>query len=149
VIPNLPFFFVAWRAWSNYRAYIASDYLKSLIAARAIEAEASPILTEYYTKRSLPSANPHDSTPLFLAAGPASSPDAQLTNEKDMGTHKSTFESPPSESDLLLREGTVRELVTALDIPKENCAELVNAIRQVRGRLGLPKAPKIPDSTKL
>lgn len=144
--------FHLFRAWSNYKAYKASDYLKSLIAARTIEAEASPILTEYYTKRSLPSAGPHDSTPLLLAAGTpssASSPDAQPTNEKDMGTHKSTFESPPSESSLLLREATVRELVTALDLRKENYAELVNAVRQVRARLGLPKAPKIPGNTRL
>jgi len=140
VIPNLPFFFVAWRAWSNYRAYKASDYLKSLIAARVIEAEASPILTEYYTKRSLPSASTPSST---------SSPDARPTNGKSTGTHKSTFESPSSESGVLLREGTIRDLITALDLRKENSAELVNAVRQVRARLGLPKAPKIPGGTRL
>ncbi|KIJ54413.1 hypothetical protein M422DRAFT_154133, partial [Sphaerobolus stellatus SS14] len=32
IIPNLPFFYCAWRAWSHYQAWKASEYMQGLIA---------------------------------------------------------------------------------------------------------------------
>jgi len=41
VIPNLPFFYAAWRAWSHYRAWKASEWLEVLVRDGGIEALAA------------------------------------------------------------------------------------------------------------
>lgn len=41
VIPNLPFFYLVWRAWSHYRAYQSSKYLNDLLAQNRIAPQAS------------------------------------------------------------------------------------------------------------
>lgn len=33
VVPNLPLFYVLWRAWSHYKAWKASEYLASVLAS--------------------------------------------------------------------------------------------------------------------
>jgi len=50
VIPNLPFFFCAWRAWSNYKAYKASQYIGSLIQRGAVVQERDARLDDIYQK---------------------------------------------------------------------------------------------------
>ncbi|CAO1622508.1 unnamed protein product [Sympodiomycopsis kandeliae] len=36
VVPNLPFFYLVWRAWSHYKAYQSSIYLSSLLSQNRI-----------------------------------------------------------------------------------------------------------------
>jgi len=48
IIPNLPFFFCAWRSWSHYRAYRSSQYLQSLLDHDIIVPETSEPLDELY-----------------------------------------------------------------------------------------------------
>ncbi|RPD58008.1 hypothetical protein L226DRAFT_615005 [Lentinus tigrinus ALCF2SS1-7] len=50
IIPNFPFFFCAWRAWSHYRAYSASSYLDALLKRGAIQPAPSPQLDAIYAK---------------------------------------------------------------------------------------------------
>ncbi|KZT69623.1 hypothetical protein DAEQUDRAFT_726233 [Daedalea quercina L-15889] len=48
IIPNFPFFFCAWRAWSHYGAYKASQYLQSCVEHEAIVPQASSELDTIY-----------------------------------------------------------------------------------------------------
>lgn len=48
IIPNLPFFFCAWRSWSHYKAYRASQYLQTLLDANVIVPRASEALDTVY-----------------------------------------------------------------------------------------------------
>ncbi|KAH7341002.1 mitochondrial K+-H+ exchange-related-domain-containing protein [Rhizoctonia solani] len=50
VIPNLPFFFCVWRAWTHWKAHKASSYLLELSNNDAIHASPSEDLDEVYTK---------------------------------------------------------------------------------------------------
>ncbi|GBE89343.1 hypothetical protein SCP_1600040 [Sparassis crispa] len=52
VIPNFPFFFCAWRSWSHYRAYKASQYLEEFLDQGAIVPEASSDLDAIYAEYS-------------------------------------------------------------------------------------------------
>jgi hypothetical protein len=141
--------FHLFRAWSNYKAYKASDYLESLIAAIAIKEDTSPILTEYYTTPSPSSPSPYGALTPLNAANTPSSPESTLTSGRDKENHKSTSSPSFSVSDLLIQEGTIPELITALELPKENGGELVNAVCQVRARLGLPKALKAAGAARM
>lgn len=46
VVPNLPFFYLCWRAYSHWKAWSASDYLQQLLAQKRIEPNESRILAE-------------------------------------------------------------------------------------------------------
>ncbi|KAH9949867.1 mitochondrial K+-H+ exchange-related-domain-containing protein [Amylocystis lapponica] len=48
IIPNFPFFFCAWRSWSHYRAYKASQYLEAFLAQGAIVPQGSAELDRIY-----------------------------------------------------------------------------------------------------
>ena len=50
VIPNFPFFFCVWRAWSHYRALKASNYLKSFLSRGAIVPQPSAELDAIYAR---------------------------------------------------------------------------------------------------
>ncbi|KAG8962743.1 hypothetical protein FRC03_003838 [Tulasnella sp. 419] len=59
VIPNLPFFFCVWRAWSHWKAYKAADYLRKLISLDAVQPTPSPILDEVYATHPPPADSPY------------------------------------------------------------------------------------------
>ncbi|KAJ8501995.1 hypothetical protein ONZ45_g11947 [Pleurotus djamor] len=48
IIPNLPFFYCAWRSWHHYRAYRASQYVQALIENGHMHPEPSPVLDKLY-----------------------------------------------------------------------------------------------------
>ncbi|CAE6460452.1 unnamed protein product [Rhizoctonia solani] len=56
VMPNLPFFFCVWRAWTHWKAHKASSYLLELSNKEAIHTSPSEDLDKVYEKasRSLP-----------------------------------------------------------------------------------------------
>lgn len=50
VVPNLPFFYVAFRAWSHYRAMQGSSHLQLLLEQNRINLTPSQLLDEMYDK---------------------------------------------------------------------------------------------------
>jgi len=63
VIPNLPFFFCAWRSWSHFRAYRGARYLEDLVESGCVVPEADEPLerlcgryTGLITQRAVPEA---------------------------------------------------------------------------------------------
>lgn len=110
----------AYRAWGNYKAYKASDYLKALLSAKAIVAQVSPALdVAYHHKPKSPKSS-------SSASASPSPPSTEST-------------PPATEDDVVLSESHVHGLILALGLPSEVTSEVVNAIRQARTRLGLPK----------
>ncbi|KAF5389181.1 hypothetical protein D9757_003410 [Collybiopsis confluens] len=53
VIPNIPFFFCAWRSWSHYLSYRASQYLSNLIKHGQIVSTPSTELDAIYKQYSV------------------------------------------------------------------------------------------------
>lgn len=76
IIPNFPFFFCAWRAWSHYKAFKASQYLQAFVAQGAVlpqeNAELDAIYLEYAPAP--PSAAHSDLDPDAFATPSASPP---------------------------------------------------------------------------
>ncbi|WRT68571.1 uncharacterized protein IL334_005549 [Kwoniella shivajii] len=52
VIPNFPFFYVLWRAWSHYKAWRGALYLETLLKHGLIVEKESEELTKVYSSKS-------------------------------------------------------------------------------------------------
>ncbi|KAI0428296.1 mitochondrial K+-H+ exchange-related-domain-containing protein [Xylaria sp. FL1042] len=109
IIPNLPFFYLVYRAWSHYRALAGGKHLQWLLSNKFFTLSPSETMDAVFSRHprssSLPGKLSHrDSSP------------------GDNG-------SPPEER-LLLTQETGRELAQALKVP-ELVVELERAIWQV------------------
>ncbi|OCH88456.1 hypothetical protein OBBRIDRAFT_795226 [Obba rivulosa] len=125
IIPNLPFFFCAWRSWSHYRAYKASSYLERFVEQGAIVPEPSAELDKIYAEyapRPPPSPSPSAPKP----DGPPLSPNTAHT-------------STPAH--LLLSRHAIPALTRALQLPPDTsfAADVLRALEQARIRLGIPE----------
>jgi len=109
VIPNLPFFYLVFRAWSHWRAYSGSKHIEFLLDEKMVTPKQSPILDELYSsgKRSFQS---------YHTLGP----------KKAAG--------PPVEETMVLHESDGKRIAETLDIP-ELYVELDRAVWQVENTL--------------
>ncbi|KAF9257495.1 hypothetical protein L218DRAFT_110271 [Marasmius fiardii PR-910] len=116
IVPNLPFFFCAWRAWSHYRAYRASQYLSNLIEKEIIVPEPSDALDAIY-KDCIPK--------------PIMPPSSSSTN---------TSQSPPADSqepeaiEILFSREAVPTIVSTFELTKSAIADMYRAIEQANTR---------------
>lgn len=62
VIPNLPFFYLVWRAWSHWRAFQSSKYLSDLIQQGRLIPTPSEELDQILSKPPSPEEKPPPST---------------------------------------------------------------------------------------
>jgi len=134
-IPNLPFFYLVYRAWSHYQALAGGKHLQWLLSNKFYTLSPSEILDTIYP-RNLPllqslgeKPSEHDSTP----------------------SHESNLRSQGPER-MLLTQTTGRKLAEVLDIP-ELQVELERAIWQVETALQKQrdesaKAPAVESDSK-
>ncbi|KAJ7288103.1 mitochondrial K+-H+ exchange-related-domain-containing protein [Mycena rebaudengoi] len=108
VIPNLPFFFCAWRAWSHYQALRAARRIDALLRANKIVPEALPALDEVYT-----SAPPSTNAPL----------DSGDTSPNE------------SASNLLTTAAALAPAARALDLAPNEVNDMTRAYEQARVRI--------------
>lgn len=146
VIPNFPFFFCAWRAWSHYRAFKASQYLQSFIQHGAILPQASSELDTIYAEHApvppgseAPKASLPDSLHPSQAEKVASDADASETSDAGM-TSNSSYEGGATGTcrpHLLLTRAAVPALEKFLGLPPGGTFEsdLYRALEQARLRL--------------
>ncbi|KAI0459361.1 mitochondrial K+-H+ exchange-related-domain-containing protein [Xylaria acuta] len=113
IIPNLPFFYLAYRAWSHYRALAGGKHLQWLLSKRFYTLSPLETLDTVYP-RHLPSSSP----PKQESAHPSS----HSSNKSD--------ESLQAPERLLLTQESGRKLAQTLNIPELE-AELERAIWQV------------------
>ena len=115
-IPNLPFFYLVFRAWSHWRALSGSKHLQFLLENKLITAKPSKILDELYAtgKRS-------------FDRGPTSSPESTS--------------SPLQEEEMVLHKTDGKRISKALDVPELD-VELDRAVWQVEKALKAEKELK-------
>ncbi|KAI0176096.1 mitochondrial K+-H+ exchange-related-domain-containing protein [Hypoxylon sp. FL1284] len=133
IIPNLPFFYLVYRAWSHWRALAGGRHVQFLTDHNFISLAPSSTLDSMYA-------------PLV--------PDSSNTKESIADPHRENppgadSEDAPGEDKMLLSQDRGRQLVKALEIPELE-VELERAIWQVETAIRKQKEEqsKSQDTTK-
>ncbi|KAH7885241.1 mitochondrial K+-H+ exchange-related-domain-containing protein [Phlebopus sp. FC_14] len=145
VIPNLPFFFCAWRSWSHYRAYRSSQYLSSLLDHGLIVPQPSAELDQLYASfAKVPHISEKPHSPASLTTSSSEHSKSKSTSTAS-GTHSrasssSETSSPGGDShhppQRLLTRKAIPQILNLFDLPQSAAADMYRAVEQVRGRLG-------------
>ncbi|KFY45393.1 hypothetical protein V494_00971 [Pseudogymnoascus sp. VKM F-4513 (FW-928)] len=117
VIPNLPFFYLVYRAWSHWRALSGSKHIQFLINNDLIAPKVSPILDTLYAPGIMRATRGSPS----LGSKPPKSADSSTRLLKDQVPHEV----------MLLEDGDSTLIANALELPELH-AEIERAIWQVR-----------------
>lgn len=139
VIPNIPFFFCAWRSWSHYRAYKSSQYLSSLIDQGFVHPEPNRELDDVYRLFSPSASNTNDSQSNGLQT-PSSderglSENATDPNPKTAPSSTADNNTGPVAHHLLLSHEAVPRIIELFSLPDSAAADVYRAMEQVRVRL--------------
>ncbi|KAG6167739.1 hypothetical protein E4U26_004507 [Claviceps purpurea] len=113
IIPNLPFFYLVYRAWSHWRAIAGAKHIQFLVSKKLLRPTASPVLDALYSQ------------------GGAQ----QKTQTPTSSDPSSSSSSPTSQETLLLSQAQVRSFSEKLDVPALEI-ELERAIWQVEQAIG-------------
>ncbi|KAF3064327.1 hypothetical protein GL218_02032 [Daldinia childiae] len=133
VIPNLPFFYLVYRAWSHWRALAGGKHIQFLCEKNILSLSPSPVLDSIYTP--------------LLPNPPTSKEQIADTDRASKSTTSSSQESV--EERMLLSQENRRQLVKALEIPELE-VELERAIWQVETAIQKEQEEKSkpPDTEK-
>ncbi|CAJ2502119.1 Uu.00g049720.m01.CDS01 [Anthostomella pinea] len=124
IIPNLPFFYLVYRAWSHWRALAGGRHIKWLAENDFLTLAPSKVLDTIYT-------------PLLLPDSPG-----QMVTDAKSESAPSINEGPlEGDEKMLLTQDHGRELVRALEIPELE-VELERAIWQVEDAISQKKKQK-------
>lgn len=123
-IPNIPFFYLAYRAWSHWRAIKGSQHVQFLTKYNLLSISPSPVLDAIYATPTLPATKPPpdaaaDDPPSEGPEKPAEEPEEPAENEG----------SKPNEKILLTPE-IGKRLSEALEHPEIE-VEIERALWQV------------------
>ncbi|KAN0062289.1 hypothetical protein ACQY0O_005470 [Thecaphora frezii] len=110
VIPNLPFFYLVYRAWSHWKAYKSSAFLTGLIAQGRLVAQPSVELDEIFATKAAP---------------------AKIETEGSTEGSEPTTPPPSSDARMLLQPHHIDLLVSRLELPEWAKADLRRARLQV------------------
>ncbi|KAG6287583.1 hypothetical protein E4U46_004002 [Claviceps purpurea] len=113
IIPNLPFFYLVYRAWSHWRAIAGAKHIQFLVSKKLLRPTASPVLDALYSQ---------------VGA-------QQKTQTPTSSDPSSSSSSPTSQETLLLSQAQVRSFSEKLDVPALEI-ELERAIWQVEQAIG-------------
>jgi hypothetical protein len=117
-IPNLPFFYLCYRAWSHWRALAGGKHIQFLLKNNLLALTPSPIVDEVYAGQKQPLASTPEPT-----TGPA-------TDEfKTLDPPSSDTPNRDGET-MLLSQANGKKMTQALDLPQLE-VELERAIWQV------------------
>lgn len=114
IIPNIPFFYLAWRAWSHWRALAGGRHIQFLVSNNLLSLAPSPVLDSIY--------------PSLLPPSPTS----LTTKPNKPETQQPSGDGKMQEEDekMVLSQKNRKQLVKALDVPELE-VELERAIWQV------------------
>ncbi|KAJ7781700.1 mitochondrial K+-H+ exchange-related-domain-containing protein [Mycena maculata] len=121
VIPNLPFFFCAWRAWSHYQALRAARRLDALLQNGKIVPEADKALDSAYA------SPPEVDASLKADAPPSPVPNAPADTNPD--TSSSTTPR------LIVTRDSLGNAMRALDMEPDEGKDLLRAYEQAMNRV--------------
>ncbi|KAI9840647.1 MAG: hypothetical protein M1838_003958 [Thelocarpon superellum] len=117
IIPNLPFFYLVYRAWSHWRALSGSKHLEFLLDKNLLQSSPSLALDTIYATKNVP----------LLAATSTAHEDTARADDDDPTSkaEKDTILLQPSDAKLIADRLSVPELVV----------ELERAVHQVQAAL--------------
>lgn len=134
VVPNLPFFYLVWRAWSHWRAYQSSKYLSELIKQGRLVPTSSKELDRIIAKEAA-------SPPPLKIESPKSLNNKEMTTTVDYKQY------------LLLNAEKVKDLVKTFNLDHQLSIDLTRARQQTiksiqRGQMGKLEEAAAGTSTK-
>ncbi|KAF8527439.1 mitochondrial K+-H+ exchange-related-domain-containing protein [Hysterangium stoloniferum] len=121
IIPNLPFFYAVWRAWSHYRVWKASVYMQRLIESKHVILQPSPALDEAYA-----------------SYAPSLSPGSEANTDVpplEVGTHSTGHSSELHSPRLLLSSDGIPKVIETFKLESSAQDDMVRAIQQAEGRI--------------
>ncbi|KAK4142348.1 mitochondrial K+-H+ exchange-related-domain-containing protein [Dichotomopilus funicola] len=119
VIPNLPFFYLVYRAWSHWRALNGGKHVQFLVKNNLLTLTPSPLLDEVYATQK----EPLPSTPQ-----PTTNPSVKAVSNP--GHAAPNAEEHPDGETMLLSQAKGKKMTQALDLAQLE-VELERAIWQV------------------
>ncbi|KAL2105174.1 hypothetical protein VUR80DRAFT_8820 [Thermomyces stellatus] len=130
IIPNLPFFYLAYRAWSHWRAIKGSQHIQFLIKNKLPSITPSPVLDAIYATPRLPRRPPPD-------ADTGASPSEKTSSD----------EGPEPDEEILVTPDIGKKLSVALEHPEIEF-EIDRALWQVEQQREKAKAGADSDGSK-
>ncbi|KAI9751880.1 MAG: hypothetical protein M4579_005862 [Chaenotheca gracillima] len=121
IIPNIPFFYLVYRAWSHWRALSGSKHLEYLLDNSLITPSPTPALDAIYASIS----------PSKLPPSPANSDTSSVTSSSSTTSTDRLVEEDAEEQEVMVLDHPGGKAVAeVLDVPELN-VELSRAITQV------------------
>jgi len=117
-IPNLPFFYLVYRAWSHWRALAGGKHIEFLVNNNLLTLTPSPILDAVYSEQKS-----------LLPSTPEPTTDSSPVNNPDPSSSPNGAQHPNGET-MLLSQAEGKKMTQALDLPQLE-VELERAIWQV------------------
>ena len=119
-IPNLPFFYLVYRAWSHWRALQGGKHIQFLLKNNLLALTPSPVVDEVYAEQK----DPLPSTPK-----PTTDDHGEPLIKPDPSSFPAGSQNPDGET-MLLSQVNGKKMTQALDLPQLE-VELERAIWQV------------------
>ncbi|KAJ7095699.1 mitochondrial K+-H+ exchange-related-domain-containing protein [Mycena belliarum] len=113
IIPNLPFFFCAWRAWSHYQALRGARRVDALLQAGKIAPEADAALDAVYP-------------PIISEPAPAGGPDPDPDMDMDAGAR--------ARQALIVTRDSLGNAMRALEMKEDEAKDVLRAYEQTINR---------------
>ncbi|KAL2137254.1 hypothetical protein VTI74DRAFT_6465 [Chaetomium olivicolor] len=120
VVPNLPFFYLVYRAWSHWRALSGGKHIQFLLNNHLLALTPSPVVDEVYAEQK----DPLPSTP-----EPTTDSAEKVISPSDPSVLPNGSQNPDGET-MLLSQAKAKKMTQALDLPQLE-VELERAIWQV------------------
>lgn len=120
VIPNIPFFYLVYRAWSHWRALQGGKHIQFLVKNNLLALTPSPVLDAVYAEQQ---------EPLLWSPKPTTDEDGEPLIQPDPSSFPAGFRNPNGET-MLLSQVKGKKMTQALDLPQLE-VELERAIWQV------------------
>lgn len=125
VIPNIPFFYLAYRAWSHWRALSGSKHIQHLLENKGLVYTSSPILDAIYTQERTVLGEAKSVAPQIREAGNKEEASGQeeeperllISNPGGSKAIADAFDAPPLELEL---ERAIWQIETALEKEKKS-----------------------------
>ncbi|KAI9761632.1 MAG: hypothetical protein M1835_008144 [Candelina submexicana] len=121
IIPNIPFFYLAFRAWSHWRALSGSKHLEYILDKSLYKSHPFPALDVLYTAG-------------LMNKAPYNNAKSDLKDSRDVSTESSGQPSGLQKEKMLLQQWNGKLIAQALKVPELE-VELERAIWQVEEAL--------------
>ncbi|KAK3319255.1 mitochondrial K+-H+ exchange-related-domain-containing protein [Apodospora peruviana] len=136
VVPNIPFFYLVYRAWSHWRALSGGKHIQFLIQKNLLTLTPSPVVDEVYAHQKFP-----------LPSTPEATTGPQADEIGNLDSSPNIKKRYPEGETMVLSQANALKMTRALDLPELE-VELERAIWQVENAVKKSNAELAEDNTK-